>query len=75
MCPFDHVPEHSRDYEISWQLQAFYALKLPCSGTFCSIKIHLRDIGCEDVELRIESSDEVSEFVCEFSCSLNVSNF
>ena len=70
-----HVPEHSRGHRMSWKMQAFYAVKLPCSGTFCSIKFDLRDIGCEDVELRIESSDGFSEFGYEFSCFLNVGNF
>jgi len=56
-------------------MQAFYAVKLPCSGTFCSITIDLTDIGCEDVELRIESSDGFSEFGYEFSCSINIGNF
>jgi len=60
---------------MSWQMQAFYAVRLPCSRTFWSIKIDLRDIGCEVVELRIESSDGFSEFGYEFSCSLNVGNF
>ena len=75
MCPSDHVPEHSRGHRISWQMQAFYAVKLPCSGTFCSDKIYLGDIGCEDVEFKIESGDGFSEFGYEFLCSLNVGNF
>jgi hypothetical protein len=75
MCPFDHVREHSSCHRIYRQMQAFYAVKLPCSGIFCCIEIDLRDIGCEDVELRIESSDGFSEFGHEFSYYFNVGNF
>ena len=31
--PIYHVLEHSSCYRVSWQMQAFCAIKLLCSGT------------------------------------------